>query len=57
VIPAITVAAAIFLFWIYSHSHSEAILTGVIICAAILAEGNWHFARVRKRARAQRARG
>lgn len=52
----ITAVTAIFLFWIYSHSHSEAILTGVIICAAILAEGNWHFARVRKRARAQRAR-
>lgn len=47
----ITAVTAIFLFWIYSHSHSEAILTGVIICAAILAEGNWHFARVRKHAR------
>lgn len=50
-IPAITVAAAIFLFWIYSHSHGGAIFTGLILWALILAEGNLHFARVRKHAR------
>lgn len=47
----ITVVTAIFLFWIYSHSHSEAILAGMVGIVLILAEGNWHFARVRRNAR------
>ena len=47
----ITAVWGVFLFWIYSHSHSEAILAAAIGLVLILAEGNWHFARVRKRAR------
>lgn len=43
-----TAAFGVFLFWLYSHSHAEAILAGMIGIVLILAEGNWHFARVRR---------
>lgn len=47
----ITVVWGVFLCWIYSRSHSTAILAGLTGWALILAEGNLHFARVRRNAR------
>lgn len=48
----VTVAAAILLFWIYAtHGLAVAIFAGLMLWALILAEGNLHFARVRKHAR------
>lgn len=52
IIAAVT---AILLFWIYAtHGLAAAIFAGLMLWALILAEGNLHFARVRKHARAGR---